>query len=202
MFPRQQLYRNRKTMFCTRTIPRWYKQNKLGINLSNPMPRGITGLPSSLVIPVMYELNLRGTWPSRLGESQNRDNEICSWIPWDSDPRKTALGMPSKNWKLQTRLLVREGAPNQQTRKYLKVIKERTLNGCESQMGAWHQDRLADWLSIVMWHWLWLWLWLELVCQLVSYITDGFQLLEAGSWNRGQFEKPEEKGHLSVRSHY
>jgi hypothetical protein len=23
-------------------------------------------------------------------------------------------------------------------------------------MGAWHQDRLADWLSVVMWLWLWL----------------------------------------------
>jgi hypothetical protein len=22
-------------------------------------------------------------------------------------------------------------------------------------MGAWHQDGLADWLSVVMWHWLW-----------------------------------------------
>jgi hypothetical protein len=26
-------------------------------------------------------------------------------------------------------------------------------------MGAWHQDGLADWLSVVMWLWLWLWLW-------------------------------------------
>jgi hypothetical protein len=23
-------------------------------------------------------------------------------------------------------------------------------------MGAWHQDGLADWLSVVMWLWLWL----------------------------------------------
>jgi hypothetical protein len=27
--------------------------------------------------------------------------------------------------------------------------------GRGSQMGAWHQDGLADWLSVVMWLWLW-----------------------------------------------
>jgi hypothetical protein len=28
--------------------------------------------------------------------------------------------------------------------------------GRRSQMGAWHQDELVDWLSVVMWLWLWL----------------------------------------------
>jgi hypothetical protein len=45
--------------------------------------------------------------------------------PWDSDPRKVAQAMPGKNWKLQTRLLVREGALHQQIRNCLKIVKER-----------------------------------------------------------------------------
>jgi hypothetical protein len=44
--------------------------------------------------------------------------------------------MPGKNWKLQTRLLVREGSPHQQTRNCLKIIERegkdwsRVPNGC------------------------------------------------------------------------
>jgi hypothetical protein len=45
--------------------------------------------------------------------------------PWDSDLRKTALGMLRKNWKLQTRLLVREGSPHTQIRNCIQIIKER-----------------------------------------------------------------------------
>jgi ABC-type phosphate transport system auxiliary subunit len=39
--------------------------------------------------------------------------------------RKAVLVMPGKNWKVQTRLLVREGAPHQQTRNFLNIIKTR-----------------------------------------------------------------------------
>jgi hypothetical protein len=35
--------------------------------------------------------------------------------------------------------------------------------GRGSHMGPWHQDWLADWLSVVMW----LWLWLDRICGLV-----------------------------------
>jgi hypothetical protein len=57
--------------------------------------------------------------------------------------------MPDKNWKLQSSLLVREGAPHQQTHNCLQVIKERMWKiGGGSQMGAWHQYGLADCLSI------------------------------------------------------
>jgi hypothetical protein len=64
--------------------------------------------------------------------------------------------------KLQSRPLVREGAPHQQTCNCLKIIKERRGKiGRGSQMGAWHHDRLADWLSVVIQLWLWLWLWLS-----------------------------------------
>jgi hypothetical protein len=41
-------------------------------------------------------------------------------IPWGPDLRKTVLAMSSKNWKLWTLLLVREGAPHQQIRNCLK----------------------------------------------------------------------------------
>jgi hypothetical protein len=82
----------------------------------------------------------------------NRDNKLCSLVPWDSGLRKTELAIPSKNWKLQTRLLVREGAPHQQTRNCLKKWSKREgeKSGRGSKMGAWHQDRLADWLLILI----------------------------------------------------
>jgi hypothetical protein len=39
-----------------------------------------------------------GTWRSWLGGSlKNRDNKICSWVPWDSDLWKATLAMPGKN---------------------------------------------------------------------------------------------------------
>jgi hypothetical protein len=58
---------------------------------------------------------------------------------------KGCTGDDRQNWKVQTRLFVGEGAPHQQTRNSLKIIKERMgIIGRESQMGAWHQDGLAD----------------------------------------------------------
>jgi hypothetical protein len=51
-------------------------------------------------------------------------------------------------------------------------------------MGAWHQDGLADWLSVVMW--LWLWLWLDRLCGLVvtvpDYISDVLCFLWGTNW--------------------
>jgi hypothetical protein len=48
-----------------------------------------------------------------------------------------ALTMPGKNLKVQTRLLVREGASHQQTRNCLKIIKERMGKiGRGSQIGV------------------------------------------------------------------
>jgi hypothetical protein len=59
--------------------------------------------------------------------------------------------MPGKNWKRQARLLVREGAPQQQTRNFVKIIKERRGKiGRRSHMGAWHQARLAVWSSVII----------------------------------------------------
>jgi hypothetical protein len=72
-------------------------------------PGGITGLPCS-----WGKLILESCSPGS-GRLKNRENKICSWVPWDSDQKKTALAMISKHWKLQARLLVREGDPQQQT---------------------------------------------------------------------------------------
>jgi hypothetical protein len=52
----------------------------------------------------------------------------------------TALASTRSNCKQQARFLVRESAPQQQTRDYLIVLKP----GREPQMGALFQDRLAD----------------------------------------------------------
>jgi hypothetical protein len=61
-------------------------------------------------------------------------------------PRRTLLTMPSNNWKLQTRPLVRDGTQQQQTQNSLNIIKwGRRKIGHWSQMGAWHQDRLVNW---------------------------------------------------------
>jgi hypothetical protein len=95
----------------------------------------------------------KGTWPSRLGESRIWDSKIWSRVPRDSDPGMTALARTTSNCKRQTRSIVRESAPHQQTRNCLTVRK----SGREPQMGTWHQDRLADRPSIVTQLWLWLW---------------------------------------------
>jgi hypothetical protein len=60
--------------------------------------------------------------------------------PRDSDPGMTALARANSNCKRQTRPLVRESAPCQQTRNSLTVVK----SGRKPRMGALFQDRLAD----------------------------------------------------------
>jgi hypothetical protein len=59
----------------------------------------------------------------RKGKSRIWDSKIWSRVPLDSDPRMTALARTSSNCKQQTHPLVREGAPHQQTRNCLTVIK-------------------------------------------------------------------------------
>jgi hypothetical protein len=63
-------------------------------------------------------------------------------------PEKGCAGdAQKKNLKLNTGLLVREGAWHQQIRNCLKIIKERRKIGRGSQMGAWHHGKLADWYN-------------------------------------------------------
>jgi hypothetical protein len=53
------------------------------------------------------------------------------------------------NSKLQTRPLVREGVQNNKAAAVYRKFHGEIKIGHRSQMGAWHQDRLADWLSVV-----------------------------------------------------
>jgi hypothetical protein len=59
----------------------------------------------------------------RNGKSQIWDSKIRSRVPRGSDPRLTALAKAYNNCKRQTRPLVRESAPHQQTRNCPTVIK-------------------------------------------------------------------------------
>jgi hypothetical protein len=83
-------------------------------------------------------------------ESLKWYSKIWSWVLWDSDPRVTALARPRSNCtsKLQIHPLVREDAPHQATRN-CQYRKKKGKIGRGSQVGAWQQDRLADWLSVV-----------------------------------------------------
>jgi hypothetical protein len=59
--------------------------------------------------------------------------------------------MHSRNWKPQTGLSDREGAPHQQIRNCLEILKERRRKiGRGSQIGAWHQDRLTVGANITL----------------------------------------------------
>jgi hypothetical protein len=55
-----------------------------------------------------------GTWLSRFGDSRTWGRKIWSRVPWDWNPRMTALARTSSDCKWQTRPLDREGAPYQQ----------------------------------------------------------------------------------------
>jgi hypothetical protein len=68
----------------------------------------------------LEDINI-GTWSSGSGESRIWDSKIWSWSPRDSNPRMTAIARTSNSCK-QTRPLVREGAPHQETRNCLTVI--------------------------------------------------------------------------------
>jgi hypothetical protein len=59
----------------------------------------------------------------RNGKSQIWDSKLWSRVPRGSDPRMTALARASSNCKRQTRPLVRESVPHQQTRNCPPVIK-------------------------------------------------------------------------------
>jgi hypothetical protein len=51
--------------------------------------------------------------------------------------------------KLQTRPLVREGAKNNKHATVWRKFQVERKISHRSQMGAWHQDRLADWQAVV-----------------------------------------------------
>jgi hypothetical protein len=76
----------------------------------------------------------------RKGKSRILDRKMWSRVPRDSGPKMIALARTKSNYKRQTRPLVRDSAPYQQTRNCLDV----TNSGRKPLMGALFQDRLAD----------------------------------------------------------
>jgi hypothetical protein len=59
----------------------------------------------------------------RKGKSRIWDSKIWPTVLRDSDPKMNAMARASRNCKRQTRPLVREGAPNQETRNCQTIIK-------------------------------------------------------------------------------
>jgi hypothetical protein len=111
----------------------------------NPIPGGKTGLPCPEENKYR-NLALRVGGVSKIETikyaHESRGNQSSERLRWRCQT----------NWKLQIRLLVREGASHNQIRNWLKIIKERRrkiVSG--SQMGAWYQNRLVDWPSVVIW---------------------------------------------------
>jgi hypothetical protein len=68
---------------------------------------------------------IMGSWSFRLGESQIRDSKIWSWEPRDSDQKRIVLVRPNSKSNLKALPLVRESAPQQRTRKCLKILFKR-----------------------------------------------------------------------------
>jgi hypothetical protein len=58
----------------------------------------------------------------RKGKSQIWESKLWSRVPRDTDQRKTTLARASSIYKIQTRPLVREGAPEKQDRNYQRII--------------------------------------------------------------------------------
>jgi hypothetical protein len=59
----------------------------------------------------------------RKGKSQIWDSKIWPWVLWDSDQKMTVVARASRNCKWQSRPLVREVAPNQQSHNCQTIIK-------------------------------------------------------------------------------
>jgi hypothetical protein len=61
------------------------------------------------------KMQIRGPGPPGWRGLESETVKRWSCVPRDSDPRKTALTRVGSSCKQQTRLLVREGAPRQQS---------------------------------------------------------------------------------------
>jgi hypothetical protein len=83
----------------------------------------------------------------RRGKSQIWDSKICSRAPRDSDPRKTALARTNSIYKRQACPLVREGAPQKQTRNCKTVINTYLLMNPRWDSTPRVTDWLTDWLT-------------------------------------------------------
>jgi hypothetical protein len=89
----------------------------------------------------------------RKGKPRTWDSKIWSQVPRDSYLRKTALARASSIYKIQTRPIFREGAPQKQDSNCQTVINIWSW----APDGARHQYLLTRLPSVTMWLWLWLW---------------------------------------------
>jgi hypothetical protein len=134
-FPRQRILMQRssccwtitmETVFSIWSVPRCYKQDSL-----KPCGGGFEYLHRD---PASRRRR-------RKGKSQIWDSKIWSRVSNNSNPRKTTLARTSSIYKIQTRPLVREGAP------------EKIDHNCQNVTNIWswapdgarHQDLLIDW---------------------------------------------------------
>jgi hypothetical protein len=96
-----------ETVFSTRSVLSGYKEDNWGDPvIYTPCGGGVEYLHRD---PASRRRR-------RKGKSRIWDSKIWPWVLRDSDPKMTALARTSSNCKRQTHPLVREGAPNQQTR--------------------------------------------------------------------------------------
>jgi hypothetical protein len=84
-------------------------------------------------------VTLRGVGGDEKGSLESETVKYGQKVPRDSGPKMTAVARTMSNCKRQTRPLVRESAPHQQTRNCLTV-----KSGSKPQTGAILQDKLVD----------------------------------------------------------
>jgi hypothetical protein len=147
-----------ESVFSVESVQKRHKEYRLGLWVSTPRADGFEYLHHRLTsrrrrkgnpVPGGYKW---GDLAFLVEGVSNLRQYIWSWVPRDSDPRMTALVWASSSCKRHTRPLVRDGAPHQQTRNSLTMIKTQSwaLDGCLTprqsasslQSAAWHQDSL------------------------------------------------------------
>jgi hypothetical protein len=106
--------------------------------LSSESPSVEAGKNTSTVIPASRKKRRKGN-PVVSGETVMYGYESSATLTTDR-----------LHYKLQTRSLVREGAPLKQDRKFqTATFRQEVISGRKSHKGARHQDILTDWPSVV-----------------------------------------------------
>jgi hypothetical protein len=110
-----------------------------------------------IVFPVRYELGhplpggyKYGDLALQVGWSLRWDSKIWPLVLRNFDPKVTALARTRSNCTLNYRPALSSESALQNNKPAIvwkKFRGERKI-GRVSQIGAWHQDRLADWLSV------------------------------------------------------
>jgi hypothetical protein len=125
---------------------RWVRilASRKGRQKGNPVSGGITGPPCS------WGIQIRKPGPPGWG-SLRWDSKIWSSVLWNFGSRVIVLARPRSNCTVNYRPVLSSERALQNNKPATvgrKFQGERKI-GRGSQKGAWHQDRLADWLSVV-----------------------------------------------------